>query len=500
MISITPTPYNKEVNTAYKDTAILKLEKSHFNGVNVIPGRIVLVFESCLFNKLIIENDEALDFEDVSIMFSYSFIRELEVSSITDNNVSIHLFSCILSGHLFAPNLGSVHINNCLLNDGLFLLNISNITINYTTENIFPSHWKRLFQLTCSDFKYFTQNNQYYHIENPGKLIITSTKKSDDPAGYFLMEYNTKPFRIGYRLPDALENLLKIHVYIKYGREEDSLTRIENVRLKSLSLTGNPAGKVAIESLKISNWYLSEFSPGTQAGFYDVTPRLPAEEETKIGIHQCNLDKVWFDNVYFEDFDRLSFYRSKFSSAIFTSCSFPDSYEKFAKFMPIANIHYPENKTQNYDKDQYEIFLQLKKAMEATGNNYESLKMQAVSHAALRKINSITSGDRFILYTSDLFNKHGQSIGRPLWWFLGVSSFGYLFYLWTLKRLFQSTDFDPNLIGYYFSFIDLTHRADFLVSKEEINGWALAIDYLTKVFLGYLIFQFVAAFRKYGKK
>jgi hypothetical protein len=38
------------------------------------------------------------------------------------------------------------------------------------------------------------------------------------------------------------------------------------------------------------------------------------------------------------------------------------------KFSPIENIHYPENRTVNYHKDQYEIFLQLKNALESTGN------------------------------------------------------------------------------------------------------------------------------------
>ena len=190
-------------------------------------------------------------------------------------------------------------------------------------------------------------------------------------------------------------------------------------------------------------------------------------KKTKIGIHKCNLDKVWFDNVYFEDFDRLSFYRSKFSSAVFTSCSFPDSYEKFAKFTPIANIHYPKNKTSNYDKDQYEIFLQLKKAMDATGNSYESLKIQAISQSALRKVTAISEGDKFILGASDLSNEHGQSIGRPLLWILGVSVIAFILYLATLGRLFQPTDFDANLIGYYFSFIDLTYRSDFWLTKTR---------------------------------
>jgi hypothetical protein len=39
-------------------------------------------------------------------------------------------------------------------------------------------------------------------------------------------------------------------------------------------------------------------------------------------------------------------------------------------------------------------------------------------------------------------------------------------------------------------------RNDCLGAKQELSGWAIAIDYLNKIVMGY---QFIAAFRKYGK-
>jgi len=59
--------------------------------------------------------------------------------------------------------------------------------------------------------------------------------------------------------------------------------------------------------------------------------------------------------------------------------------------------------------------------------------------------------------------------------------------------VFINIEIDYDLIGYYFSFIDLTHRSDFLVDKVGLNGWALAIDYLTKLIVGFFIYQFIAA-------
>jgi hypothetical protein len=140
-------------------------------------------------------------------------------------------------------------------------------------------------------------------------------------------------------------------------------------------------------------------------------------------------------------------------------------------------VHYPENKKDNFYKDQYETFLQLKNALEKTGNIYEAQKLQAISFEALRKIEDLSAWDKFILFLNDFSNQHGLSISRPLKWFFICSIILYLTYLYSLQRLFNDQNIDWNLIGYYFSFLDLTHRSDFLVEKEEFNSISLAVDF-----------------------
>jgi hypothetical protein len=66
--------------------------------------------------------------------------------------------------------------------------------------------------------------------------------------------------------------------------------------------------------------------------------------------------------------------------------------------------------------------------------------------------------------------------------------------------MFNSNQIDYDLIGYYFAFLDITHRTDFLVKKTELSGLSVTIDYINKILVGFLIYQFIAAFRKYGKK
>ena len=503
MKTIHPRPYRDTKNKDFFEPVVIKLRNADFTGVSVKMGKIAVVYQFCFFPNLTIESTEDIDFPEASISFMNCLIRELHIDNITSRNISVSFHASMLAGRVSATELLSVSLNNCLLESSLFLLGIQKVDISYTTENIFPYWWKRLFdKRRIRDTNLLFIREQRYHIENPKKLKIHSSKKANDRAGFYLNEFNSeKEYQIGYRLFEEEENLFKIQLFLKYDSENpDEQTLINNVGLYSLSLTGSPNGRLSVENTRIGNWYLSEFSPKGETGFYNINPRQPHDETTKIGIHKCDLDKVWFENVYFGKFGRLSFYRSKFSNSVFMACSFPEDYKKFSKFAPGENVHYPENKTENFDKDQYEIFLQLKKALDATGNYYEGNKLLAMSHTALSKVKSIAPGEWFILKTNWLSNNHGLSILWPFLWLLSVSTTFYLAYLWIAGMLFQQTDFDANLIGNYFSFIDFTHRNDFLLDKKDINGWLLAIDYLNKVFLAYFIFQFIAAFRKYGKK
>ena len=138
-------------------------------------------------------------------------------------------------------------------------------------------------------------------------------------------------------------------------------------------------------------------------------------------------------------------------------------------------------------------------ALDATGNFHEAQKLFAISNDALRKIKDVSRYDKLILWINRNSNNHGLSIKRPFVLFFGFSILFYVLYLWSLNRIFNSNEIDWDLIGYYFSFIDLTHRNDFLVEKSEFNFGSLFFDYFNKIAISFFIYQFVAAFRKYGK-
>lgn len=143
----------------------------------------------------------------------------------------------------------------------------------------------------------------------------------------------------------------------------------------------------------------------------------------------------------------------------------------------------------------------MKNALESNGNFYEAQKLQAISNDALMRIGDISKSDKLILRVNSKSNNHGLSIWLPFKWFVISTIVLYVLYLLSLHRIFNTNPVDYSLVGYYFSFVDPTHRIDFLEKDaEKYNVFSLVIDFLNKVICGFLIYQFIAAFRKYGKK
>lgn len=496
---LNPIPYDVVSGSDFNELKIV-LSNKEFVGVTKQGGTIEIVFEKCTFRKLIIENTEEINFEDIGISFSFCLIAELEITNIKTQNLSFNFFSCLLTGKIENPNINWISLNNCFLRNSIFLIDLPRVRVSLTAENIFPALWMVLLHKAHLSFAELLSSEQRYYINDVKEVKYSSNYLNSSKSGIEKNAYEKlRDYKYVYYLSEAEKNQLDITLSLSYRESIDiSNIHILNSQLRSLSLNDFKQGKVSIENCLVDNQYFSDVSGDAELQLYNVKP--VNEEDSKLSIHKCNLDKSWFDNVEFETYSKISLYRSKISKAVFTSCTFPNNYKKFEKFMPIENVHYPDEKTLNYHKDQYEILLQLKMAFDATGNYFEAQKILAISHEALQRV-SIPDEDQFILGLNNISNKHGLSIVRPFFWFLGLTILGYILYLASLGKIFDcSKPVDWKLFGYYFSFIDITHRSDFLVDKEALTGWALTIDSLSKIVVGYLIYQFIAAFRKYGKK
>lgn len=474
------TPYNP-VSGLSLQTATIKLGEKNFQNIQYQEGRTTVSFFNCRFVDLTIENTDLINFQDVSIGFFNCAIVNIQVETITSNNISVGFYGSIISGKIKSENISAVAFNNCLIPNSFFVFDVPIVNIGYTPENISDNHWNELCHLL--------------NFSGADELVTASIR-------YYL--YNIKKINCSSTFQNENRNRFTPSLYISYEKEIDNIeAKVIGMSLRYLTIGGKPKGKLSVENCRIDSWFVYDFYPEGDISFYDIMPLSGVGgTDAIIGINRCNLDKVWFDNISFDLYQRISFYRTKFSKAIFTSCDFPDSYITFAKFIEAENVLNPEKTPKNFAKAQYEIFLQLKKALEDTGNYYESQKLQAIAHDALQRIDELTWWDKTILWINGQSNNHGLSIRQPLVGFFIFSIPIYILYLWGIGRMFDcQAEIDYTLIGYYFSFIDITHRADFLTTNKSIlAGWPLFFDYLGKVVVGFFIYQFITAFRKYAKR
>jgi hypothetical protein len=486
--SINIRPYSKIENRQFDICEIIISEKD-FKNTDYKSGRITFVFENCDFNKIVVKNSENVDFKDISISFNYSLVKDIQIEEIKSANISLSFFSSIVSGNINNHELDHIHINNCLT-ESLFLQNQKKVNLAYTEENIFPLQWKKIFdRIKIPSIKEFLERKQSVYINNSEIInVYGNPRQKDLQSGIYKRSYEkVKDYKIGYYLSEEQKNLLNINLSISYSNSvTDVQTDVKNLQLNSLSIDGNSKGKISIEQTNINDFYIFNFSTQQETLIYSLSP---IKENSKLSIHKSNLDNVWFDNIEFSRYSIVSFYRSRFAKSSFTSCNFPVATINFEKFQALENVHYPQSKPDNYYKDQYEIFLQLKEALEKTGNFYEALKLKAISKEALRKIKSISKSDKCILRINFWSNEHGLSIIRPFWGLLISSIVLYIFYLLSINRIFNSTELDWTLVGHYFSFLDITHKKDFIVPRSEFNVWSLTIDFVNKIIVGFFIYQ-----------
>jgi hypothetical protein len=501
-------PYTITENKIFSKQEVFKINKIDFDKVKYDGTKMTFAFIGCVFNDLVIENYEQIDFLGVSIYFYNCYIGRLDVENIKSDNISLVFGSSVISGRIESDNIKNVSLNNAIINNGLFILGEIQVFVTYTHENIFPKGWAKILKAArIKDIETLLKIEQRYSFENLKELTFSTNEVGKGRSG-FVREHFRVPLqhRLRYQLSASQIGTINLSISLSYKRRvEQSKVKISSSSLRALSIDGEQNGSMSVENCQIQNLYFRDFSTKGDATIFNIRPQ-DKKSAGKVEIRQSNLDNTWFDNIDFNEYKPLSFFRTRFGKVRFSSCSFPSDYRGFEQFNALENIHYPEKKSDNYYKDQYEIFLSLKNALESNGNFYESQKLQAVSNEALKKVKDVSRWDRAILWINSQSNNHGLSIQRPLWYFFGCTILLYVLYLWTLGRMFNSYGFDASMIGYYFSFIDPTHRIDFLedIKKSHSGSWAvsgaLALDFSGKLISGFFIYQFVAAFRKYGKK
>ena len=241
--------------------------------------------------------------------------------------------------------------------------------------------------------------------------------------------------------------------------------------------------------------------------------------EPTLRISNSSLGKTQFINFPFHEFD-FQFNNSKIDDCFILGDKFPST-----------NINIVDEKGGIFSQNEIDtkrqlasLNIQFKKIFEAQGDAYSAAQFQAkwAEHQKnylelnynfqkkeatlwrrpwerLGLIFGELSQDIGIFRLNKWSNNHGESWVRALA-FTGISTgILYVLFLWSIDRCFNSNGLDWNLFGYYFEFLTPTFKPDF-ITGERPSSCSIGLYYAGKAVFAYGLYQFIAAFRKHGRK
>ncbi|MBK8623996.1 MAG: hypothetical protein IPN79_20155 [Saprospiraceae bacterium] len=501
----------------------IKLDQENriiFNNCNFVKGfhfqidinhatfnKIRIIFQNCIIHKCLDPNSvkNLVINQDTGLDLTIEFLRCV----LTDLEFKHSKFKYIYFGNCVClPNQGSrLFFENCTI-DSIQLQNYigmlgvndngnSSIYIRYSDDNIYVE--KSLFDDFVSELinnlnstKIWYQKTRFYlnNCKNinfegvkSGKVIMG--KNFEDRVQLFLTKDDLKLLDIGLSIKDTqmfLQNIL-----------------IKGAWINSLLLKNISKGVCRFEKCKINKVFIHDYTnPFTT--IYDIESY---GDDSLFEIRDSTLADSTIDKVKFGSFDRVSFYRTSLEKAKFSAVSFPNEIEA------LSNILYPLEKSDDYHIEQYETYRQLSNALSSQGNQVLALELYKRMYESLRKSKSLSKQDRLILWLNNFSNLHGTSISRSLWLFLGLGATLLLLFInCTPKPMYSwgwidfSSFIDAINIKVFFVLADPTHKISTL---QELAGGELStsnyfISFISRVVMAWVYYQFISAFRKFGKK
>jgi hypothetical protein len=158
-------------------------------------------------------------------------------------------------------------------------------------------------------------------------------------------------------------------------------------------------------------------------------------------------------------------------------------------------------------QNKLETYRLLKVEFESQKNIPEYLNFKLYEKKAFKKIlaKKDTSWknrfDRATLWLNGISNNHGTSYSKA---FIFIVLVGWFFFYISLIAT-DSYEFSYNIfewefskgLGYFMQFLLPTHKFNYMGLDNSLNAGFYFFDFLGRIFVGYGIYQFIQAFRKY---
>lgn len=508
-------------NSIYDSPVKLCIRKSSFEeakkNLRIRQNSATISFTNVIFNSEVSINvDEGIEHE-ILISFKNSYIDSFSCSGIVSKNIILH-FSNSINKHLTAQNenLKSIIINNSF--GAYFMKGVGSLEVSFTENNIFFRDWykkaaineilslKTLFHITdVNRMRLRGSQISEKGIEKLREKRLLKTKGKY--KNLYLNEFDRrKENRLKRLLSTNEKRLLDIEIYLEYTNGSEHLkTLIDGLFIQSVTLRGRPNGEVKIDSSKINRIFIENFYPQEHFNLFNIEP-INTSTDNKFEIRESIMDNTWFHGINFKNYF-VSFYRTSLVNIKFTSTIFPKTGKLLKSFNSLKNIHYKDKKSESFNYEMYDLFLELKQAFDKRGNIYESQKMKSLALIYLSKTKDLRFwNDRIILCMNKWSNLHGISPLRAFIVFIILSLLFHTFNIISFESIhlgFYSWEEYCQIIKDNFHYITVilnpTHKLSSLTPDGELTTYTYWISYLSRIFIGYIYYQFIISFRRFGR-
>lgn len=498
---------------------------------------IEIEFSNCIFQNYL-NVEEVFNVKNVKITF-YNTIFEVEkegrnVSLLLNRNVNrASFYNCFIKSLIIEDcKTEEVKLYNTLC-ENLYIIksnNIEKINLSY--------NWKDI---------NFIQNNKNLEYFN---LFFENEKKSD-----YRITNCFKEFKIDYHVynqeeipsiffntynPDVLKKLNLWIIFESNENENNEKIHLNNIVARSIVFKGN-FNNIDLNNCKTSRFVLSNysvkkamisklvassnyFSKTNQQNRDDSTNNIN-EKELIFDISKSNLSNTIFWNAEIDSFEIVNIYQSFLENCTFAMVKFP---EKISTTENIFNNMWKGIPVDYHE--EYEIYRQLFNLFNKNGDIVNALKMRSNQMNALlnlkkkNKIKNVKSNclvrklkklkcvlikwiqkldrETILLYINKYSNNFGNSSTRA---FLFIIVFSILFtslYLYSFGYVIDlSKEGSVIYSEYLFSVIlnPFSNNKSILENGGKPTFFSYPILFLSKIVISFLYYQFVAAYRRFGK-
>lgn len=448
------------------------------------------------------------DFEPETIRIENAHIHLEESLAVDMRWQSFYFENCVFTGqridfYIFqrkADSFQSLQFINCSISNDLFIKNCKLYDIEFKGVEI----TSKSFHITTSEIEFIS--------------FIGSSNKHNKIKSLVLNNLKNTIINLDFRLNNIDE--LYIHECsfnkVIMNRNEINKLTFDTVECNSyFQFWKNTLKESSIVKKSVFNEFVGKNSvygaelQFKQTLFKDIC-RLELVPEThisSISFKECTFDKsVYFDDSYF--------YLLSISGTFFKDIvSFNSTTVSTIKF---RSVHFDKIAFFNDFKIQLKALADLgtiriiKNQLSKTDNKIDYLQYNAIEQELLLKDKRTSTGDKILLKLNRKSNYFGNDWIRGVWFTLRMSIYGFIIlliwngflnnsgynYLISFSSKLPSASCQEILrewLKFTFSF-DLRSYKNY-----ESHGILLLIFFFFKIFIGYGVYQTIAAFRKHSK-